>query len=102
MRQEYTYTIEASEYDGQWELLESENDRSARNARDYARGLLENWIIAHPERLYGGERVEVYDGQDPPPPENLVHLRVCVYRDADGEEAELAAVSYLQYAESEF
>lgn len=105
MRQDYIYTIEASEYDGNWQLLERDTDRSARSPRDYARGLLENWIIAHPERLYGGERVQVYDGQDPAPPENLVHLRVCVYRepdDAEHAEPELAAVSYLQYAESEY
>lgn len=101
MRQVYTYTIEASEYDGQWELLETYNERSARNAREYARGLLENWIIAHPERLYGGERVEVYDGQALPPPDNLVHVRICVYHGDDGDEVALAAVSYLQYAESE-
>lgn len=103
MRQVYSYTIEASEYDGKWEVLESDSERSARDPQDYARGLLESWIIDHPERLSGGERVEVYDGADAAPEDNYVHVRVSVYRGSgEDRDEEPSAYSYLQYDESEF
>lgn len=103
MRQDYTYIIEASEYDGIWQELERFEDRSAHTPEDYARALLESWIISYPDRLSGGERVTVYDGAGEAPPDNLVHVRVTVYRGAEAErDPEPAAVAYLEYDESEY
>lgn len=98
MRQEYTYNVAKSNYDGQWEILHEAEDRSTWTPTDYAFAVLQSRILDYPDEASGGERIAIYGADDDAPPDHLVHLRVRVFRGtSDAHEPIPSATAYLQY-----
>lgn len=61
MKQRYTYEIETSDANGRWSEAIVRDDVFSRDAMSVARALLESWVIDHPDRLTGGERILIRD-----------------------------------------
>jgi len=99
---DYRYVVETSNYDGNWELVDGNVDRSALPPQEYARAVVEKWICDHPRRVTGGERITVYAAEDVQPDPGLVHLRVRLAHDSDVDKALPIAVAYLEIAERDW
>jgi hypothetical protein len=98
MRESYRYeiAIRTADRDG-WELVLSTHSTFTRDPIAIARGLVEQWIIANPDRLPGG-RVFVCEGLRPAPRDCAAMVRVRVYRNSTRSD-EPVAVAYIAYDE---
>lgn len=104
MRNRFAYHIEVSRGDGKWRLIARRSDLFSRDPKSIARSILEQWIIGHPERVKGGERISVYGPRAAPHLDNGgATVRVTVFRDAHaGNTRVLAAVAYLGHDERDY
>lgn len=100
MRHAYSYDVAKSNYDGQWQIVHEDDDRSTWTPSDYAFATLQSRILDYPDEAAGGERIALYDAGDDAPPDDLVHLRVRVFHGTkDDHEDVPTATAYLQYDE---
>lgn len=104
MKQRYTYEIETSDSSGRWSEAVVRDDVFSRDAMSVARALLENWVIDHPRRLTGGERILVRDPELHPDADQLRGtIRVRVFRgDLRDHAPKPSAIGYLGHDERDF
>lgn len=98
MPEAYTFELATIDEDG-WRVTRTGELLPVldRNPQDAARAVLEDWVIENPDRLVGGQRLEVFGG-DPMdhPLEEHTHVRVLIFRGGAGTTGpELAAAAYL-------
>lgn len=100
MAEPYTYRLDIAEQRGAWERLTLAQPRTSlesRRPKDVARAVLETWVLDHPGRILGADRLEVFgDDIEDYPPDALAHVRVWVFRGTpDDHEDKPAAAAYL-------
>lgn len=104
MKQRYTYEIETRDADGRWSEAIVRDDVFSRDAMSVARALLENWVIDHPGRLTGGERILVRDPAVDADADQLSGtIRVRVFRgDLRDHAPRPEAIGYLGHDDRDF
>lgn len=105
MRQRYTYEIETTHDGTTWRRTARDSDTFSRTAPAVARALLETWVIDHPGKLDGGERIVVHDPVHHPHDDEHERIaptvRVRIYAGDNGA-AEPIAIGYLGHDERDF
>jgi hypothetical protein len=106
MKERFTYEIATNDHGGGWEQAVLRDGMFSRAPVSVARSLLESWIIDHPAKLTGGERVRVYETPGRRPVDHTDaggRVRVRVYRGkVTDHEVAPAAVGYLAFDERDF
>lgn len=107
MRERYTYEIHTTQDGTTWKQTVRADDVFSRAAPAVARSLLENWIIDHPDRLTGGERIVVHDPIHHPHDDDFERIspkvRVRVFAGSATDKAEVAiATGFLGHDERDF
>lgn len=97
MRNRFAYQIEVSRGDGRWHLMTRRAEAFTRDPKSVARSILEQWIIGHPDKVKGGERISVYGPTAAPHLDNGgASVRVTVFNGEHANDAQVpAAVAYL-------
>jgi hypothetical protein len=104
VKQRYTYEIETSDASGRWSEAIVRDDVFSRDAMSVARALLESWVIDHPDRVTGGERILIRDPKLDSDAERLSGtIRVRVFRgDLRDHAPRPEAIGYLGHDDRDF